>query len=73
MMGAWLANRKVPLLLALLVYFIHLSSSLWSENTVSSLKQRTHSQTEQEQSVPYRAFSIYHATSHCRADKTVAT
>jgi len=31
MIGAWLANHKVPLLLAWLVYFIHASSSLWSE------------------------------------------
>jgi len=44
MIGAWLANRKVPLLLALLVYFIHPSSSFWSENTVSSFKQRTHTE-----------------------------
>jgi hypothetical protein len=73
MISAWLANHKVPLLLALLVYFIHPPSSLWNENTVSSLKQRTHSQSEQEQSVLYRSFSIYHAAFHCRADKTAAT
>jgi len=73
MIGAWLANHKVPLLLALLVFFIYPSSSLWSENTVSSLKQRTHSYSEQEQSVLYRSFSTYHAASHCRADRTVAT
>jgi len=43
MIGAWLANRKVPLLLALLVYFIHPSSSFWSENTVPvSNREPTH-------------------------------
>jgi len=73
MISAWLVNHKVPLSLALLVHFIHPSSSLWSENTVSSLKQRTHSYSEQEQSVLYRSFSVYHMASHCRADKTVAT